>query len=374
MTTEIHTLDCGRQVAHVEGDSVSVCKNRVPTTSPIDFIRRSTGYNIESCSDYTGKVILAMPGLNSLVAASQLAFSSHYPMTFSPDILWITLLNGLAKHVNENSRALRRHFVRHKGKKKITVRRDHFIKGSPENDWAGCFDEFSKKIRDVIGNKNHDMLVTEYSTTTPISKAACEVVLMESMKAYFEYELATRCGIPYFKIEGTPEDYLKMKEKVEGWGKWKLEWWTKPVCRILDHFILAAKGEADESWFKSYFKQVDDSGGPYISGWINWLFPYLRYTNYETGKSGVKQNQYVDQIGDDSHGLTTCDYPLSYSNCPIIWDYFDQEYEYKFIAGLMAIDQFDDMSVRPRIGWAVAPDEQYEPKPGTDPRMPARLR
>jgi hypothetical protein len=360
MTTTTIRED-GVRVNIVRGNDVVKCDQPLNTTNAIDFLRTSSGYKIESCSDYTGEVVMAQAGLNTLISTSQLAFAKHYPITFSPDILWITLLNGLSNHINENAETLRHHFVEHEGQENIEIRRDSFRKGSPENDWADCFDEFSAKIKDRIGEDNHNSIVTEFSTSTPITKASCEVVLMDAMKSYFSYTVKTCCGIPYFNVEGDPDDYLNIKEKVSSWAKWDLSWWTDCVNHIIDNFVLAAKGEPDESWWEHFYKEGGGSGGPYISGWVNWLFPYL-----EKRKGTLTKNESMGKLKNEGFfgGPCTDDFGPSYANCPFVWNYYGKEFDYKFIAGLMALDQNStgDQSLKPRIAWAVTPDEKIEQK------------
>ena len=65
------------------------------------------------------------------------------------------------------------------------MRQDDFVKGSAANPWPEVFDEFSEQIRKHIGDKTHDLLTPEYSTTGPVEKAAAQVVLMDSFKKYF---------------------------------------------------------------------------------------------------------------------------------------------------------------------------------------------
>ena len=56
-------------------------------------------------------------------------------------MIWLQILQGLASHVNANAEELRHHFVTHEGKKVITIRRDRFVKGNPDNDWEGAFND-----------------------------------------------------------------------------------------------------------------------------------------------------------------------------------------------------------------------------------------
>ena len=127
----------------------------------------------------------------------------HRPIVLSPDMIWLLIAQGFAIHVNEHAEEMRSHFVSHEGKKKIVVIRHEFIKGSLENPWENVFDEFSTHIRREIGDTNHELIVSQFSTTGVIEKAVNEVVLMDSMKAYFKYIVYTRCGIPEVRLEGT---------------------------------------------------------------------------------------------------------------------------------------------------------------------------
>lgn len=122
------------------------------------------------------------------------SFKEHRPLILDPDSLWITITQGLAQHINQNAEELRHHFVKHEGKETIIVQRDHYKKGQ-QNDWPDSFNEFSAKIKEYIGKK-HDLIVSNFSTTTPLSKAVSEIVLMDCMKSYFDYLEKTICGIP----------------------------------------------------------------------------------------------------------------------------------------------------------------------------------
>ncbi len=71
---------------------------------------------VESCSRYRGKLVADVVW-HPLIAALQGAFTSHRPLTLSPDIIWLTITQGLAIHINENAERLRHRFVSHDGKR-----------------------------------------------------------------------------------------------------------------------------------------------------------------------------------------------------------------------------------------------------------------
>ena len=173
--------------------NVSRAKQPLPAVSPKQAIESLARSKVEACSEYHGKVVSS--DYHPFVAAVHAAFSDHRPLVLSPDMLWLLIVQGLSRHVNTNSDELRRRFVQHDGKQKLIVRRDDFVKGSPENPWSDVFGEFSVQIKEHIGDENHANIVASFSTTGAVEKAAYEIVLTDSLKSYFQYELRTRCGI-----------------------------------------------------------------------------------------------------------------------------------------------------------------------------------
>ena len=303
-------------------------------------------------SSFGDKPLVQINIANGLAAAAHVAFMDHYPLTLSPDAVWITLTQGLAAHINENAEKLRKKFVAHEGKKIIRIFRDSFVKGDPDNDWAGCFDEFSGKIKTEIGENNHASIVADFSTTGALERAVSEIVLMDSMKSYFDYRVHTCCGIPEFRIEGTRDDWARIIERVKGWNKIdpELETWTGPACRFVQNFVDAFDGKENPDFWRDFYKYESSwgSGGPTVSGWIFHLFPYLSGSGGKLIPNWNLSEQPKEIRGEDD------DFPASLSKVPFIWEYYGQELKYDFIGGLVGVEQAEDLSVKPVFGWAVA--------------------
>ena len=49
---------------------------------------------------------------------------SHGDLKLTPDDVWLTIMLYFSKYVNDNAKQLRKAFVSHQGKKKLTVRVD----------------------------------------------------------------------------------------------------------------------------------------------------------------------------------------------------------------------------------------------------------
>lgn len=301
-----------------------------------------------------GNVVQGL-GIHQFVGAAGMAFASHYPLVLSPDSVWVTVAQGLANHINRHAEAVRKRFVAHEGKVQIVIRRDSFIKGATDNDWEGAFGEFSARIKEHIGAANHAMIVSDFSTTGEVERAASEVVLMDAMQSYFEYGMMTMCGIPDIELAGTVEDWEKLRHKIDGWsfdGAADLSWWTNPLKRVLDAFVSAAKGVVDREWWESFYKENGGFGSgavSKISGWINWLFPYVQgqdqlVPNPKMGLSGL---QYGDGLAED-------DYPSSLSKVPFEWNYYGQVFNMELLAGVTSVVQDGaTCAVAPSVGWGV---------------------
>jgi hypothetical protein len=72
------------------------------------------GRTVEACCDYTADCIQNVT-FHPLLAAAHFAFSKHRPIVLSPDMIWVTILQGLARHVNDHAERLRNRFVAHQG-------------------------------------------------------------------------------------------------------------------------------------------------------------------------------------------------------------------------------------------------------------------
>lgn len=285
---------------------------------------------------------------NCFIQTIHLAFDEHRPLSLSPDHFWTMIAQGLAIHIGENSEQLKHHFVQFEGKKYLEVQRNSFVKGSMDNDWQGCFPEFSDKLAEFIGKKR-DLIVANFSTTGPIEKTISEIVLMDSMKSYFDYGGKTMCGIPEITLEGTVEDYKNIRQRVQAFDEFGLEWWTKKLIPVVDELIKTASGNPDKEFWKSFYHLCGGSGGPYISGWVNNFIPYL-YSSYN---NRFYINITVSEGREGQGGGPTHDaLPSGLSKVPFKWFYYDQIFEMEFIGGFTWISQ-NGFTLRPELGWAV---------------------
>ncbi len=339
---------------------VAPCKNILPQTTLASALDARLGSVPEAFA--AAQPTLVASTLHGLVGAVHHAFQDHYPLVLSPDDIWLCIAQGFAQHVDQNAEVLRDQLVSHAGKVEIIVIRDEFVRFYPNNDWPGCFSEFSDQIALHVGDKR-ELVVANFSTTTRVEKAASEIVFMAALKHYFNYTVVTRCGIPQVTLLGDVSDWTQIRQRVTALGEFGLEWWTTALLPVLDQFVAAANGQADRPFWQSIYKRDSSSGGPYISGWINTLFPYIEKRQSD-GSTVLARNECVttwQHAYDDpnGHGPSTRQFPSGLTVAPFLWKYLATDIAMQLVAGFVGVSQdAQTRSVRPTIGWAVRESPQ----------------
>ena len=152
--------------------------------------------SVEAMSEPPPNTVAVFTKQNLLAKAVHAAFYGHHPLVLSPDVIWLTIAQGLANHIDQNAEALRPHFVAHEGKKELVVHRPQFVKGSPANDWEGVFPEFSEQITANTMPGTVELIQNEFSTTGPVERVVSHITLMDTVQHYFSYTMCCGCGFP----------------------------------------------------------------------------------------------------------------------------------------------------------------------------------
>lgn len=346
---------------------------------------RSSPRPIEACSRRHARLLAGVP-FHPVIAAAHRAFIDHRPLRLSPDVIWLMVCQAVANHVNAHAEELRPRFVRHEGTVEIHVRRDDFVKGSPENPWAEVLDEFSEKVRGHVGPAI-DLFIPAFSTTGPAERAAAGVVLLDAVRSYFRYSTGSLCGIPEVTLEGTTGDWESLARRAEGFAEFGLGGWLEVLRPVLRQFVRASQGDVERSFWRSLYKFEEGSGSPWVTGWVLAFFPYLM--DHRTGVASVPVPWYfeagsrpldwalypgedeidvedddddADDADDDDDDVlsrinfppTVPSFPGGLSQAPFRWDYRDQVFAMEFLGGFVGVSQDrETLALRPEIGWAV---------------------
>ena len=82
-------------------------------------------------------------------------------------------------------------------------------------DYSWFLDQMTQKISENIKVPNYvNLMKSDYSTSTATHTIVSEITIMASVQEFFVYEMGiSSCGIPSVEMEGTEDDWKRMKEK-----------------------------------------------------------------------------------------------------------------------------------------------------------------
>lgn len=177
----------------------------------------------------------------------------------------------MTHHIDTDPEGLRHHFVAHEGKKTLEVRvQAPSIHACSPEIWEGGVKGdggFSDQLRDNLNPKRYDLIVNDFSTTSDTDRLSSQIALMGAMKHWFEYKMMLCCDLTRVTVEGTPEDWGNIIDRVRVFDEFGLSWWTEHLLPVLDQIRLAAEATPDiEFWKAAYLKHRKGSGGDYTDG------------------------------------------------------------------------------------------------------------
>lgn len=211
------------------------------------------------------------------------AYANHQSVTLSPDMVWLVISQGFARYVNAHAEELRPKLVNHEGKMDLVIETDKDLM-TEEVDWPILINDFASQIDKHTKDNIAKTITSDFSTTGSVERVASQITLMESVKSYFEYIVEYfACGIPSITLDGSVEDWKRVREKTMQLKKYGLEKWIDSLDPILKEFILAADGKPNQIFWKSMIKKqsVDRLAGggclpempTKLDGWLLKLFP-----------------------------------------------------------------------------------------------------
>jgi hypothetical protein len=312
--------------------------------------------------------------IHPLVNAVHLAFSQHRPLTLSPDSIWLTISQGFTHHITENAEHLRHHLVRHTGQVELVEN----INAINIEQFQKAIAGFSSQIREASDPALHETLICDFSTTTPDIRTASEVVLMDCYASYFTYVMICICGIPKVTLTGTPDDWRRIRSRVEVLATFELDWWVHRLRPILDQLIATAEGKANLAFWQAIYKPRQTYGTETITGWIADLFPYLGNSSTQPGgskraRSHIFEHERNDWIMPKGEGVSTRAFdpgakfgvapkrfPSGLASVPIKL-MATTELQLDLVAGFLGVEQDEELSLSPVISWAATEKAPAEP-------------
>ena len=277
------------------------------------------------------------------------AYNKHQHLRLTPDDIWLTIAQGVSRHINLNAEKFRHYFVNHEGKERIVIfagdilrfNENHLLKG----DWLEVVNRLVVETDQAVEKVDiKTLLECDFSTTTKNSLTASRIVLLDTVKAYFSFG-GTMCGIPKVTLEGTLEDWLKVQEKVIRLRQLNLDFdfWLDKLEPVICKLIETYKGKVDEEfWAKIVSEQFFGSGSHEIGGWVLAFYPYK--------KNGNKMN--CDSFEPEDIPDGRVEVPFDVDGLPL-------KFVVRFLGAQQeTLEDSNEVIASPVIGWYVINDEK----------------
>ncbi len=310
-----------------------------------------------------GTHVIDQPEADPLLTAVSLAFRQHRPLVLSPDVVWLTIARGIGQHISFNAESLRTRLVRHIGKETLVLP----VLEAPRaqaSDWALVVGRLRTLLAARIGEGRARFFECDFSTSTEVERIASQVVLLSSYAAYFDYQVMCICGIPRVTLTGTPDDWRRIRERIELLAEVDLEVWQRSLAPILDQFVSTARGDVDVTFWQRIYNPIDAYGGEKITGWVTRFYPYVK-----SGATVDQKNPMLELPIDEPRGMAakgasytgpglTAD-TLPFSRASVLVEVTDEGSNVirrvSLEGGIVAIAQDEDGSLRPVAGWQLMP-------------------
>ena len=280
------------------------------------------------------------------------AYAEHRPLVLSPDMMWVLVSQGFARHVNAHSEQMRHQLVSHDEKMDLVVQSEKDLL-SKDADWEKLMSDFTAQINDNTKGDIAQTITADFSTTGATERITSQITLMETMKSYFDYVVHyLACGIPTITLTGTPQDWQKVVEKTQQLEKYGVGDWTKNLIPILTEFVNASEGKPNQAFWQKMVKKHRpnklqgggcSSGHPTeLDGWILKFFPDENGKTLDQVPHTHKmpsERVYVDfkyQIISPADGTVLSETPL------------------QLVAGFIGADvDLKTGAMKPKMGWVV---------------------
>ena len=243
--------------------ALTLFRHVYPTSArPRELLQTSLTVNLDN----------VIPQRNGFVHTVLEAYNGHRALIIRPDDVWLAIFVQFNFFVNGNAELLRKDFVSHEGKEKLTVQ-------TVGNRYLVDFGSMSRQMTlamesKIVNPHLREWIMPTFSTTTTTDTTIYAMVMMASMKAYFSYKFFLTCGIPKVTLEGTKKDWQQIAsrlEKLKEYGEDATSWYhlLRPVIsRFVDAYDDPNSSELRDFWNKVAHSENLGSGLTYLSGWI----------------------------------------------------------------------------------------------------------
>ncbi|KIK81539.1 hypothetical protein PAXRUDRAFT_832777 [Paxillus rubicundulus Ve08.2h10] len=212
-----------------------------------------------------------MPQRNGFVKTVIESYNNHRGLIIRPDDVWLAILVQFGFFVHNNADALHSVFIGHGARAGLVIR----SRGdSRVMDPASMEHQLTELIQDQIPDLTlREWIVPSFTTTTPVDRTACAMVMMGTMREYLTFNFVQRGGVPRVTLEGEKkdwEDIILRLERLKKYGIQTVAWYhlLRPVIsRFAAAYDNPHSPENLDFWNKIAHHELANES-QMLSGWI----------------------------------------------------------------------------------------------------------
>ncbi|KAF8954844.1 hypothetical protein BDZ97DRAFT_1862717 [Flammula alnicola] len=298
------------------------------------------------------------------------AYNDHHHLVLRPDDVWIAILGQFNFYVNAHAEELRHYFVKHEGKKELTVKA---FGNRYSVDFGALAKQMIEKIHEnVVDKELKDWILPDFTTSSRNDTVVCAVLMMATLKAYFSYTMELMCGIPSVTLEGEKSDWEKLLARIDKLDEFGPEpaAWASLLRPILTRFVKAFEGEPDvDFWGRVCHYHSGGSGPTYLSGWITAFCVWTNEGKWQgPSLTGPQQSRNWLKIpkltldGVEYSIIDSADVPTGFCEVDVKLDDNGEVFDCMMVSGHLATRIEGEMkdSVRPLPSWFMFVKEECE--------------
>lgn len=336
----------------------------------------------QSFEDMKKNNVSLVPYRHGLVEVIIRAFQQDLHLKLRPDDVWLSIMGQFSFYVNGHAEEMRRFFVTHEGKKQLVV--DTGLMSPLSVDFDTLARAFTDLIQEnVIDPDLKSWMLPNFSTTTSEDATTTAIIMMATVKSYFECNGRGGCGFPSVTLLGERADWVNLLERVAKLATYgeELSVWSKILTKVMEKMVETFDQPDSQTTKDFWMRAVHHNGSDgsstvrLLSGWIT-AFCYWDAEGEKIYQYGDVKGQGADRrrfIIDDVHFpiIRAAAVPKAVAEVPISFlDFTDfKRYETTAIAGFVGAkssatedgDQHD--TFQPQSGYWVLVDK-VEPIPG----------
>ncbi|KAJ7485952.1 hypothetical protein FB451DRAFT_1231506 [Mycena latifolia] len=256
-----------------QGRTGSTAAHALATACP--KVDTKVGEILQSSFGSGGQIPNLVPNANGFVATLLDAYTKDRALVIRPDDVWLAILSQFNFFVTARAELLRANFVAHEGKEELVI--DARPNKRYDVDFGRLAVEMTGLVeKNVVDPALRSWAIPTFTTTTATDTTVGAVLLMATLKNYFEYKiLLGGCGIPRVTLEGEREDWVDILGRLEKLKEYGLETtaWYHLLRPVIVRFVAAFDAPMSpanvEFWQRVANYTPGGSGrGDYYTGWI----------------------------------------------------------------------------------------------------------